>query len=349
MRIYVVRRGDTLIKIAERMLGRATRWPEIAALNHLRNSDILYVGEKLNLPDPMGTTGPSSLAGQAGTTQGIGGSLQMPATMSIGRGFIFVLFEQLPEVGTTHLVRKLNVAILPKDFSLPPSNPLMNLTPAEHALGYDKLGSQLISASNRPFGAPNFQGQGTTRLFGPPSSGAVIIDTGKVIQAGGKIITSAELIADLQRHAFVNPTTAARVKTLINAIRTLEGETLIAGGVPAKGVSLPGIVHDQHISKAETIWKGVKANTTPQAQALEELAALSKAYERARLVGRAGKTLMVTGIVFTAIDLGNASNESFEQKSIRPIAAESIRQGGGWGGGHCRSPAWWAGRCSTWY
>lgn len=47
---YVVRRGDNLSKIAQRELGDANRWREIAAANNLRNPNRLQPGQRLVIP-----------------------------------------------------------------------------------------------------------------------------------------------------------------------------------------------------------------------------------------------------------------------------------------------------------
>lgn len=49
-RTYVVKRGDTLSKIALRELGKASRWPEIARLNGLRDPNRITPGQRLRLP-----------------------------------------------------------------------------------------------------------------------------------------------------------------------------------------------------------------------------------------------------------------------------------------------------------
>lgn len=49
-RVYVVKRGDTLVKIAQANLGSYKRWPEIAKLNGIRDPRKLQVGQRLKLP-----------------------------------------------------------------------------------------------------------------------------------------------------------------------------------------------------------------------------------------------------------------------------------------------------------
>jgi len=47
---YTVKKGDTLSAIAARLLGKASRWTEIATLNKLRDPHRLSVGQVLRLP-----------------------------------------------------------------------------------------------------------------------------------------------------------------------------------------------------------------------------------------------------------------------------------------------------------
>lgn len=49
--VYIVREGDALSCIARDLLGDAYRWPEIVALNRLKDSTI-YPGQMLLLPLP---------------------------------------------------------------------------------------------------------------------------------------------------------------------------------------------------------------------------------------------------------------------------------------------------------
>lgn len=52
-RTVIVRRGDTLPRIAARELGKASRWREIATLNHIRDPKHLKVGQQLKMPRPQ--------------------------------------------------------------------------------------------------------------------------------------------------------------------------------------------------------------------------------------------------------------------------------------------------------
>ena len=52
-RTYTVVAGDSLSKIAKKLLGNATRWREIHALNKdvIKNPDLIHPGQVLKIPD----------------------------------------------------------------------------------------------------------------------------------------------------------------------------------------------------------------------------------------------------------------------------------------------------------
>ncbi|WP_333901411.1 hypothetical protein [Enterobacter wuhouensis] len=50
-----------------------------------------------------------------------------------------------------------------------------------------------------------------------------------------------------------------------------------------------------------------------------------------RYFTRSARVVQVTGIVFTAYDLEQATEKSLKNGSVKPITAELIRQAGGWG------------------
>ncbi len=49
---YTVVKGDSLWAIARRFLGSGSRYPEIARLNQIPNSNLIYPGQVLRLPEP---------------------------------------------------------------------------------------------------------------------------------------------------------------------------------------------------------------------------------------------------------------------------------------------------------
>ncbi len=278
---------------------------------------------KVIQPETLISADPALIGAQfpSGTLQP--GPTPTPSTVSSspllmpGRAFMFVVVETLPEIGARNLVRK--VAVIPKDFRLRPRNPLARLSPAEHALGNPN--SQWLSASNRSFGAPNMQGR------------PLLIDMDAIRRAGGKIVSEAELVADLQRYAKQSPGAAGRVQKLISAIRGFEGETLIGTTeTPRNAVRQVSRAHSAYVRAAEDLWAQFEAKQISRAELEKSLSGLDDAYKGSRALGRVGRVFMIAGVVFTAVDMGYAVEQSVEEQSFRPVAAESVRQVGGWGG-----------------
>jgi hypothetical protein len=115
-----------------------------------------------------------------------------------------------------------------------------------------------------------------------------------------KIHSTAEIIGDLDRLARLDPSLASRIERLKSVIDSVEGEVLVEGRVP----------------------KGAVQTAEAAARELKTLSMMSKG----------AKVLGVVGVVFTVYDLGSAGVESVQKNSVKPIAAETIRQVGGWGG-----------------
>ncbi|CAN5388804.1 glycine zipper family protein [soil metagenome] len=231
---------------------------------------------------------------------------------------MFIVFEQLPEVGTGKIIRK--VVAIPRDFSLRPANPFGVLTPAEHVLNVSPSQSQFLSASNRPFGAPSIQGN------------PLLLDVAKIKQAGGQIYEVTEVVRDLERFMAQNPSTRTIVQRLISTIQKVEGEVLIAGTTPAGSATAVSGTHTNYVRSAEDLWQSFTKNEITRPQLEQELLSLEKAYSKAKVVGRVGRVLMIVGVVITAVDLAQAGKKSIDQNSFKPIGAEVIRQVGGWGG-----------------
>jgi hypothetical protein len=119
------------------------------------------------------------------------------------------------------------------------------------------------------------------------------IDIKKAEAAGCKIHTTEEILKDLKRLQDQAPNLATknRLQKVINSVEGLEKEVLVKGNVPANAV------------KSATTMKITKG---------------------LRIVN-------IIGIVITAYELEKATEKSIDQKSFKPIAAETIRQVGRWG------------------
>ena len=358
--IYTVQPGDTLGNIAKDLLGDTRLFSKIAELNQLPDPNLILVGQHLVIPERAASAGtapniepggasaakPPSTSGQAPVTPlakpknmsaAAGGT---PATLALARGFQFVFFEQLPEIGAaTRIIRK--VAIIPKNYAFPslpglgprfavrvpgvgslsPRNPIGTVTPAEHMLNFDPAGSPFLSASDRAIASGSIEGV------------PLLIDVAKIKAAGGQVMSVNELVAELAAYAAKNPARDTMLQKLIWSVSKIEGEVLIRGGVPRGAAArITSSAHLGHIGSAEGLWKNYQAGAITKAELEVGLEDLGRAYSRARVFGRVGRVFTVVGVVFTAYDLEQAGKKSLQEKSYKPIAAEAVRQIGGWGG-----------------
>lgn len=151
-----------------------------------------------------------------------------------------------------------------------------------------------IKHSNSPYiSASSKFPNGAGGISGTP----IYLDINKMNKAGIKIISSAEIIEILKQHKLEHPQNSFRVDKLINAIEKFEGEVLIEGNrVPPEA-----IFRDNDL----------------------------KLIKNGQKIGRA---VQFFAIASTTYELTMATKESIKIKSIKPIAAESIRQFGGWTG-----------------
>ena len=314
---YIVQRDDILSGIAQKLLGDGNRWTEIAKLNNLASPNLLFVGQILKIPNlarPLKPiiTAPAQIYGPPTPVYGP----QLPATLALARGYVFVVIEQLPEVGTGKIIRK--VAVIPRDFAFQAKNPRGNLSLAEHVLDLNGSMSQYLSGSNRPMGAATIEGK------------PVLMDVAKIKKAGGQIYSVKEVVADLRRFYALNPG-QSNIPKLIETIEKIEGEVLIQGGTPSGSGTRPGTAHNAYIKSAERLYQELKSRKITRDQFINELAKLEKAYSKAKVVGRIGRVLGVFGVIVTAADVARATQRSIDQRSLKPLGAETIRQVGGWG------------------
>jgi hypothetical protein len=243
---------------------------------------------------------------------------QIPASIAPARGYLFVIFEQLPDVGTEKIIRK--VAAIPKDFSLQPNAIRGTLTLAEHVLNLNPLASQYVSASDRSHGAPSIEGK------------PLLIDVKKAHLAGAHVYSVQEVVADLRRLAAEQPGTRPRVEKLVWAIENIEGEVLIKGAVERHAITTVSSAHQPYISSAEDLWRAFQEKTITKPQLESGLDALRGSYEKARIVGRVGRVLTVVGVILTVKDIADAADRCVTERSLKPLSAEAVRQVGGWGG-----------------
>jgi hypothetical protein len=287
---YTVEPGDSLWRIAQRLLHDGNRWREIARDNRLSNPDLIFVGQQLLVNTHGGAGfGPGSRDGVAplGDPRRIA---LIPAT-----SYVFVLADELDPT-RTKLVRRvlvhpkmaeeasravgkpLKVFPNPERFGFRATAPDGALPIGRHAMGLKP--SPYLSSSARPFGA--------TRFTGTP----FWIDLDKAKAAGATLHETSEILADLERIGAkaATPDDAAKVAR-IRGLVIADKELLLKGAVPAAAVKGPA---------AMALTRGLQG-------------------------------VQVVGFAMSAVNLASATEESISTSSSKPIAAELVRQVGGWG------------------
>src|SRR4249920_369576 len=110
---YIVKKGDTLWKIAQAELGQPALWQQIAKLNGLKPpSYLIVIGQQLLLPEERGSHlrptisyGGRGASDARSTTGRIAAPLQeQGADLLPGRAYLFVLADEV--LPSAKLVRK---------------------------------------------------------------------------------------------------------------------------------------------------------------------------------------------------------------------------------------------------
>jgi len=151
-----------------------------------------------------------------------------------------------------------------------------------------------ISLGEHALGEPNSPyTSASTKPGGAPNIDGrpVYIDKAKAQAAGVTIHSTEEIIADLDRLVKENPQLKPRVDKLKSVIGSVEGEVLLEGKAPASAIKS---------GSAMAVTRGLRF-------------------------------VQAVGVVLTVYDVSKATVKSVEQNSYKPLAAEGIRQVGGWG------------------
>lgn len=238
----------------------------------------------------------------AETNQQPGSMRNLPGYLMPARAFFFVIVEEPGKDG--FLVRKIyasDKSPYMKEMNLTPLQELSELTPerygmlpkgpnaphtiAEHVMGNGKNISQYISTSSIcPEGSPRFEGR------------SIFIDIHKARQSGLKLVSTSEILVELENYKKSNPHLSKRIDKIAGYVRDIDKEVIIHG----KKVPASAIFNQDSLKLSGSVI-------------------------------RTARVIQVLGIAFTAYDLTTASQESIRIGNAKPISAEVIRQAGGWG------------------
>lgn len=293
MPTYIVQPGDTLTGIAQLTLNNHRRWREIADQNDIDPFlGKLFVGQRLDLP--VAAVWDTSRVCRA-MPGDLGPSLRTedrPATTVPGRAFFFVLADEIDPF-RRKLVRKV---VFPAGLQGNTALVEQIVNPARHGFSAIDPASK-VSVGRHVLGRTDSRFvSASERLMGSPrfAGQRLWIDADKVRQGGGRIVEGAEIVADLDRIAAKSAKHPAFIEYIAEIKRKavlIDREVLIEGGVAPNAV------------------KGAAAMG----------------------MTRGLQFVQGVGIVITAYDLSAAADRSITQHSVKPLAAETLRQAGGWG------------------
>lgn len=217
------------------------------------------------------------------------------------RAFFFIVVDEVGKDG--FLVRKIYASptnpYLTK-MSLSPLGNLSELYPERFGLTPKGWGSpttiaeHVLGNNKSPFiSTSSIFPQGSPRFEGRD----IFIDIEKAKASGAKLVSTKEILKSLDDYKAANPHLTNRIEKIASYVKDIDKEVLVKGKkIPAKAIF------------TESSLAGTK------------------------VLVRSARVLQVVGIVFTAYDLEQATEKSFQAKSVKPISAEVIRQAGGWGG-----------------
>jgi LysM domain len=295
---YLVQPGDNLVKIAEMQLGNPYRWAELVHLNGLQPPYDLLIGQPISLPGMPQVVQRGGIGNKRADSSRllISGAAPMVAPQrgaDTMPGRAFLFILADEILPSGKVVRKV---MIPADASIPAVEAIIRENPLEYGMRPWDPNAQ-VSLGEHSLGNTKspYLSASTNRRGAPNFDGTrFYIDIAKAEAAGVTIHPSAEIVADLDRMVGEQPNlnSAGRVDKLKYMIEHVEREVLLEGYVPPDAI---------------------KSGTS-------------------MALTRGLRYVQTVGMIVTVYDLGNATVKSVKQNSVKPIAAEGIRQAGGWGG-----------------
>jgi hypothetical protein len=290
---YVVKPGDTLWSIASAHCAAPEQWLSIARDNHLSARARLMVGDRLALRDTL-LARCSSGRNPAAQTACFTDEPQHATSLIPGRSFLFVLADEIDPL-REKVVRKVMVnPRMAARVAARLGRPLRLMTDPSlfglHPTGPDA--SVTMGRHVMNVKPSPFSSASTHPLGAPRYSGSPFwIDVEAARAAGATFHDADEIVADLRRIA--SKLQKASDVSRIEEIERLvraDREVLIRGSVPASAIKG---------SAAMALTRGLQG-------------------------------VQILSFVITALELTHAARKSMAMRTAAPVAAEGIRQVGGW-------------------
>ena len=299
---YIVQPGDTLWRIAARFFGNPQKWPIIAEDNQLINPNRILVGQRLQLRDALIVPGAMAASAAARAAAAVAQVQIGPAPQEMqykpsvipARGYFFVLADEVNPLRRTVVRRVMVNPVLAEELARRVGWPIP-VVPNPQRFGFQPTGpeSKLPPGRHATAMKPSPYSSASNSPLGSSRiwGSRFWIDVDKAQAAGATFHETDEILADLDRIAKKTVKSADALR--IEQVKQLvkaDAEVLVKGYVPPSAVSGAASM-------------GIR---------------------------RAVQGVQVVGFVMTAADINAAVGKSVQKQSVKPIAAEGIRQAGGW-------------------
>jgi len=296
---YSVKAGDTLWRIAGTQYGDPEQWRRIAEDNDLRAPDRLWVGQQLVLREsllqratPNGTS--RQVLHPALSAPPHLSAIEHKPSMVPGRAFFYVLADEVNPLREKVVRKVMTSEKMARELSEQLGKPIKTV-PNPERFGFhptDPL-SKLPPGRHALGMKPSPYSSASSDAFGAVriKGSRFWIDVEKAQQAGATFHDAEEILADLDRIAKKSADTRTLAKIAeVRKFVTADSEVLAKGVIPPSAI------------------KGAASMG----------------------LTRAMQGVQIIGFAMTAADLYSAGTRSVEQHSVKPIEAESVRQGGSW-------------------
>ena len=288
---HIVHRGESLWTIAAKTLGDAKRWTDIAQLNHLQHPNLLLIGQRLRLPSTAVAIQPGPSLAHYGAAFHGHLPFEQRPAVHIPARALFFVLADEVNPFRRKLVRKV---VFPRGLENPELLQRI-LHPDQHGF-HPRDPASNVSLGRHVLGRTDskFVSASERPLGSPRFQGKrYFIDVEKTKASGAVIHDGHAITSDLDRIA--SKSKDPKFKSYIEDIRQkatiVDREVLVEGHIPAGAIKGMG---GMAVTRGLQVVEGV-------------------------------------GVVMTFYDLGSAGVQSYQQKSIVPLAKESVRQAGGWG------------------
>lgn len=288
---HVVQPGDTLWRLAAHYFGDPEKWRIIQQDNPTVVPRQLVIGDELAIRDVAVANRSESVA--AANTAPSSAADQKPSLIP-ARAFLFVLADEVDPFSRKVVRRVIVNPRVAERWAAQLGKPVP-FVPHPESFGFvpTDMNSPLTPGRHAQGLKPSSFTSASAHLLGASrfSGSPFWIDVARARAAGATIHETDDILRDLDK-IIARTKNVDKVGRLIHVrqLVTADAEVPLRGAVPASAV------------------KGTQA----------------------MLLTRAVQGAQIVGFVMTAVDLGTAANTSLRTSSVRPLAAEGIRQVGGW-------------------